>query len=241
MSEDGRTLAVGSRVSDDRGRVRVYGLVSDDTNVDEWRQLGEDIEGEVGSESFRISLSSDGTLLAVGGPSSAAGAVRVFEWLDEEWGELSRTLVSSESDSLSFGRALALDGRGHRLVVGAPLSSYSRGRAELFDLAVNTRGGGFQAPRIKTGVLEEQVPGAGVKVPSTLTVSDDKFYFRQLGLDIDGEAAGDSSGRSVSLSSDGSRVAIGANYNDGNGGNSCLLYTSPSPRDKRQSRMPSSA
>ena len=24
-------------------------------------------------------------------------------------------------------------------------------------------------------------------------------------------------------------------------GNSCLLYTSPSPRDKRQSRMPSSA
>ena len=25
------------------------------------------------------------------------------------------------------------------------------------------------------------------------------------------------------------------------GGNTCLLYTSPSPRDKRQSRMPSSA
>ena len=25
------------------------------------------------------------------------------------------------------------------------------------------------------------------------------------------------------------------------GGNCCLLYTSPSPRDKRQSRMPSSA
>ena len=25
------------------------------------------------------------------------------------------------------------------------------------------------------------------------------------------------------------------------GGRSCLLYTSPSPRDKRQSRMPSSA
>ena len=29
-------------------------------------------------------------------------------------------------------------------------------------------------------------------------------------------------------------------YNADNG-NSCLLYTSPSPRDKRQSRMPSSA
>ena len=35
--------------------------------------------------------------------------------------------------------------------------------------------------------------------------------------DIDGEAGGDNSGWSVSLSADGSVVAIGAIYNDGNG------------------------
>ena len=35
--------------------------------------------------------------------------------------------------------------------------------------------------------------------------------------DIDGEAEGDVSGRSVSLSSDGSIVTIGADLNDGNG------------------------
>ena len=39
----------------------------------------------------------------------------------------------------------------------------------------------------------------------------------QLGADIDGEAAGDQSGWSVSLSADGSTLAIGAIYNDGNG------------------------
>ena len=39
----------------------------------------------------------------------------------------------------------------------------------------------------------------------------------QLGTDIDGEAAGDQSGYSVSLSSDGKTVAIGAIGNDGNG------------------------
>ena len=39
----------------------------------------------------------------------------------------------------------------------------------------------------------------------------------QLGGDIDGEASGDLSGYSVSLSADGRRVAIGAPYNDGNG------------------------
>ena len=42
----------------------------------------------------------------------------------------------------------------------------------------------------------------------------------QLGSDIDGEAANDYSGHSVSLSSDGSVVAIGAFGNDGNGSNS---------------------
>jgi hypothetical protein len=39
----------------------------------------------------------------------------------------------------------------------------------------------------------------------------------QLGQDIDGEAANDESGYSVSLSSDGSIVAIGAGNNDGKG------------------------
>ena len=41
--------------------------------------------------------------------------------------------------------------------------------------------------------------------------------WQQVGSDIDGEAAGDQSGYSVSLSSDGSVVAIGAPFNDGNG------------------------
>ena len=39
----------------------------------------------------------------------------------------------------------------------------------------------------------------------------------QLGADIDGEAAANASGHSVSMSADGSRVAIGAPYNDDNG------------------------
>ena len=41
----------------------------------------------------------------------------------------------------------------------------------------------------------------------------------QQGSDIDGEAGGNESGRSVSLSSDGTTLAIGASGNDGNGSN----------------------
>ena len=46
------------------------------------------------------------------------------------------------------------------------------------------------------------------------------FSQGQLGSDIDGEAASDYSGYSVSIDSDGSHVAIGAYNNDGVGSNS---------------------
>ena len=41
--------------------------------------------------------------------------------------------------------------------------------------------------------------------------------WEQLGSDVDGEAANDRSGYSVSLSNDSTTVAIGATWNDGNG------------------------
>ena len=48
---------------------------------------------------------------------------------------------------------------------------------------------------------------------------DVKDIWKQLGSDIDGEAADDRSGKSVSLSDDGTILAIGAFSNDGNGTN----------------------
>ena len=48
----------------------------------------------------------------------------------------------------------------------------------------------------------------------------DGSAWQQKGSDIDGEAAYDESGMSVSLSSDGTIVAIGAYGNDGNGNRS---------------------
>ena len=126
-------------------------------------QIGSDIDGEAAFDvsGYAISLSSDGTIVAIGaysndGAAKDAGHVRVYEWDGSAW--------------------------------------------------------------VKRGT------------------------------DIDGEAADDNSGRSVSLSSDGSTVAIGAWKNDGSAKDAghvrvyaCLLYTSPSPRDVEESRMPSSA
>ncbi|MCH7525472.1 MAG: T9SS C-terminal target domain-containing protein, partial [Bacteroidetes bacterium] len=56
---------------------------------------------------------------------------------------------------------------------------------------------------------------------SMLLIATTTFaQWTQVGADINGEAADDNSGSSVSFSSDGSIVAIGAPLNDGNGTNS---------------------
>ena len=55
---------------------------------------------------------------------------------------------------------------------------------------------------------------------TTLLIPFIMFSQTQLGSDINGEAASDYSGYSVSMSSDGTIVAIGSPYNDGNGSNS---------------------
>ena len=57
----------------------------------------------------------------------------------------------------------------------------------------------------------------------------------QVGDDIDGEAAGDYSGRSVSFDSDGSHVAIGATGNDGTGSNAghVRVYDIANSRNKQ--------
>ncbi|MGA1569054.1 MAG: hypothetical protein ACO38K_05280 [Ilumatobacteraceae bacterium] len=62
--------------------------------------------------------------------------------------------------------------------------------------------------------------------------NDDSSSWVQIGLDIDGETADDRSGKSVSLSADGSRVAISAPGNDDDGadsGHARLYVASCSP------------
>ena len=55
---------------------------------------------------------------------------------------------------------------------------------------------------------------------SNSDVLKNSFSWHQVGQDINGEAQYDSSGYSVDMSSDGKRVIIGADLNDGNGDNS---------------------
>jgi len=61
--------------------------------------------------------------------------------------------------------------------------------------------------------------GTGTDAGHVRVYAESGGTWTQVGADIDGEAAGDYFGNSVSMSSDGTRVAIGASGNNGNGNN----------------------
>ncbi len=76
----------------------------------------------------------------------------------------------------------------------------------------------YQTISFKLEKLSLSILGSGVEV--TEGEMNSLNGWSQLGSDIEGEAQGDLSGRSVSISSDGLTIAIGADYNDGNGNSS---------------------
>ncbi|KZR87532.1 Ig-like domain-containing protein [Synechococcus sp. MIT S9508] len=196
LSSDGSTVAIGATSNDGNGNssghTRIYQW---DSASSSWNQLGSDIDGEAkdNSSGVSVSLSSDGSIVAIGAPSNngssaKSGHVRIYQWnsASSSWNQL-----GSDID----GEA-AYDGSGHSVSLSSD--------------------GSFVA--IGAGGNDANGNGSGhTRIYQWDSASSS---WNQLGSDIDGEAALDASGRSVSLSSDGSFVAIGARGNDGNGSNS---------------------
>merc|ERR1712091_136903 len=92
LSADGTALAVGAYLNDgagsNAGHARVFAWDPDDET---WKQRGDDIDGEAALDQsgYSVSLSADGTALAVGAPGNRAsrGHARVFAENsdDETW------------------------------------------------------------------------------------------------------------------------------------------------------------
>ena len=139
-------------------------------------QVGSNITG---SSSFgrAVSLSSDGTVIAIGASSSEYVAIYAFE--SGSWQQRGSN-ISGEAASNLFGGAVSLSSDGNTVAIGA----------------TNNDGGGSDSGHVRI-------------------YNWDGTTWSQLGADIDESAAHDRSGFSVSLSNDGSIVAIGANENTG--------------------------
>ena len=197
LSSDGRRIAIGAQGNDGNGflsgHVRVY-----EWGNNTWNQIGQDIDGETRYHysGRSVSLSSDGTRVAIGAPGGfngfySSGEVRIFELINNTWTQIGQ-VIDGEAPGDGSGGSVSLSSDGTRVAIGAPGNDG------------------------EDGLLGGTTVGSGhVRVYELSNGT-----WTQIGDDIDGEALGDGSGSSVSLSSDGTRVAIGAPGNDGGGNDS---------------------
>ena len=132
LSADGRTVAVGSPgYSDSKGQVRVFSY--NDTN-DEWDTMGE-IEGEAADDQAgeSVSLSADGSTVAVGAPGSSAykGNVRVFSYNGIRWTQIGSE-IEGEAANVEDGRSVSLSADGKTVAVGSISIPSRRGHVRVF-------------------------------------------------------------------------------------------------------------
>jgi hypothetical protein len=245
ISADGTTLAIGAPINDgngnNSGHVRVYNW-----NDTIWTQLGSDIDGEAAGDfsGWSVSLSADGSILAIGAPNNSAngtesGHVRVYHWISNTWIQQGNDL-DGESLGDESGSSVSISSDGNTLAIGAQencgsgiLSGHARvvywdGTAWLQkgkDIDAETAGD------LNGWSVSLSANGSTIAISAFLNSSTGLYaghvrvfhwngtHWLQQGTDIDGEAVGDQSGYSVSLSADGTTLAIGAILNDGSEGN----------------------
>jgi hypothetical protein len=243
LSLDGSVVAIGAWWNDgngsNSGHIRIY-----QNKSGTWTQVGEDINGEKSGDysGNSVSLSSDGSIVAIGavnndGNGSNSGHVRIYHNQSGTWTQIGKDINGEAASNIS-GSSVSLSSDGSIVAIGARLNNGNGAKSGHVRIYQNKSGTWTQLGKDIDGEAAGDESGYSVSLSSDGSIvaigafyNDDngmvaghvRIYqiksgtWTQLGQDIDGEAAGDFSGNSVSLSSDGSVVAIGAYKNDGNG------------------------
>ena len=248
LSGNGLTVAVGAPRNDDAfadaGQVKLYEWDTTDSALG-WSQLSTAIKGgAVGDESgSSVSLSSDGTTVAIGSPYFSdggskvyAGQVNVYKWDGAAWTQVGADIDADAEDLLGFSVSLSSDGT--TVAIGGPNNrediNYA-GHVRVYELIgatwtqvsadINGEAGGDESGRSvslsgdgsRVAIGAPYNDGAGAYAGHVRLYDWSGMAWIQVGVDIDGDAAGNEFGSSVALSGDGSRVAIGSKYNDEGG------------------------
>ncbi|MBX2829304.1 MAG: T9SS type A sorting domain-containing protein [Flavobacteriaceae bacterium] len=238
ISADGSIIAVGAHagtgLEDDSGYAKVY-----EWDGDSWELKGSKLNGSVFIDhfGFKVKLNDAGDRIAVGAygaGSPRTGVVYVYEWDGNDW-QLMGTPVSGIEDGERFGVSLAFSALGDHFIAGAPLNDTNgndSGVARIF------RWSGTNWQQMGNTIVSEgfgDVNGASVAMaqhgeviaigaPGNSTIFNESGRVRifqwngsawvQMGAGISGEGSDDNSGGTISLSKQGQRLAIGAEFND---------------------------
>ena len=240
LSSDGSTLAIGSwndrTHKKQQGSVATYKLNSDN----EWEQIAV-IDGDHKGDRFgsSVSLSNDGTRLAVGAPrddngGTNSGTISIYELSGSTWNKLGQTIAGLSNGRA--GAALELSGDGNTVIFGSVKKYSNKGFAGIYTwdgtswnqvgsniLGIGKEHSGSSVSISKDGnriaIGSPRFNSFGIN-KGRVRVYDKVNNSWSLKFSITGEAAEDRSGSSISLSDDGNILAIGAWGNNGSGNNS---------------------
>jgi hypothetical protein len=228
LSFDGNRVAIGDvLMGNGSGRVRVY-----DWAGCHWVQVGPDM---VGSRRFGqgVALSSDGHRVAIGEPSSKEndyGHVRLYDWAGSQWSQVGCDLVGEVAGDW-FGSDIALSSDGSRVALAASFTNtgYRPSHVQIFDWVGRqwTQAGSNLYVEGQATCITLSSDGNRVAIGSPYSMKTNptpsaglvRIYdwkgnqWTQAGSSLVGQADGDWFGKSVALSSDGSRIAVGAPCN----------------------------
>ena len=214
-----------------------------------WSTYGERLTGSMQGDLFgqSVCLSSDGTTMAIGANLlTSGGYVRVLRLTSGAWAVLGNDI--SVDLTTDFGWSCALSNNGERLAVGDGLfngvaaesggvwtydfdpgsNSWTAFGTVLQGDATSDHAGwsvAFDADgqRLAVGVPGSDQNGDKRNAGSVKVYERQGQAWSQLGESIQGEAAFDEAGISVSLSNGGSTIAVGARLNDDRGINAGQL------------------
>jgi len=241
LSGNGSVVAIGAPFNSGNGslagHVRVF-----ENQSGVWTQIGSDIDGEASNDESggSVSLSADGSRVAIGarnndGTGSNAGHVRIYENQSGVWTQIGGDL-DGEAAGDGFGWSVDLSADGSAVAVGADFNDGAGTDAGHVRVFLKLFDNWTQFGSDIDGEFAFDYSGSSVSLSANGMVvaigargnwggTSDAGHVRvygfqsgdwtQIGDDIDGEAADDRSGWSVSLNADGSVVAIGAYLNDG--------------------------
>jgi len=231
LSSDGNIVAIGAPFNDingtDSGNVRVYKNISD-----VWTQIGSSINGEgsLDESGKSISLSSDGSIIAIGAESNSfKGHVRVYKNISGIWTQIGSDIEGGQFGD-KFGASVSLSSDGNTVAIGAPSALNTVGQVLVY--TVNKIGVWTQTGSSITGEATSEEFGTSVSLSSdgnTLVAGTPFHDFRrgrvkvykktgdwtQIGSDIEGESGTDQSGWRVDVSSNGDIIVIGERQKDG--------------------------
>jgi uncharacterized repeat protein (TIGR02543 family)/LPXTG-motif cell wall-anchored protein len=140
LSSDGSIVAIGAYGNDDNGddsgHVRLY-----EWDGSAWQQKGNDIVGEAEGDysGWSVSLSSDGSIVAIGAYDNGDGSghVRLYEWDGSAWQQKGSD-IDGEAENDRSGYAVSLSSDGSIVAIGAQLNDdngESSGHVRVYSVA----------------------------------------------------------------------------------------------------------